>query len=365
MNENRMENPNVDISVNSADDISQIENEIIDLMKIGSSRWVELYRLISRVEEKELFKPFSSLTAWAVKLCEKGGFQLRELWRYKKAGQFYDEYAARQRAAGKDVKELEEIDTKKGSISPRNFERVIKIAAGDKKVADRLIKKVVTGKLRASELEQMWKSKKASGVKVKTSRHDKYDSEREEDEASEVEDMDAVVFGEENADPLPTLHFGEHITATDIVQALLEDHEWLPENAVKRPYISDKYRLFTEFPVHTGSDSAGRIDALAVETIGSGSIDKVFLHGIEIKVDIHDLEHDIKMQEYPAFCDSFWIAVPETLREDALLFASERSDDWGVLVIDQDAVVTVVRSANIRHGLMRDKTLECLVYKLF
>ena len=341
--------------------IGKIENEICSLMKVGTTKWVELYRMIAKVEAEELYRPeFSTLSAWATNLAKRGGFILRELWRYKKSGEFYEGFVKRQVAAGRKVKTLETVvDEKKVFASPRAFETIRKIAGGDHEKEDHLISKLVKGEINGSQLQQMWKTEKENGAKVLKSRHDSYTDKAEI--SSEDGDLDAVDGNLEDDSDVAS----RHMTASDIVQALMEHHDWLPEPEIHLPYISDKYRVFSEFPVYAaGTSSSARMDALVVETIGSGKIDRVFLHGIEIKIDIHDLENDVKMYQYMDFCDSFWIAVPEHLRDAALLYARERLAGAGVLIVSE-AGIEVATEAKIQPGIMRDKALEHLVYKLF
>lgn len=322
----------------------EIGEEIIAIMKSGQKRWVDLFRKIQQVETGQLYAPaYHSLTAWARNLSERGGFQLRELWRYKKAGQFYAEYAERQERAGKRVVRLEDIDTKAGaSISPRNFERVEKIARGDTNVADRLIGQMLSGKVKAAELEQLWRAKKAAGGHVRTSRHDA---------GPTMEDA------------------GTGMRAVEIVAAVQNatDGGWLPEPHIVRPWITDKYRVFAEFPVHTGTtDHAARIDAMVVETYGVEREDDVVLHAIEIKVVQSDLDRDEKMEEYADFADYMWIAVPADLSGEAIRHAEELEgpQTWGILAVLPDGSLRVDRTPKRLPGVMRDKSLEWIVHKL-
>ena len=329
--------------------VEEIGEQIIAIMKSGTKRWIELYQLIRRVEDEQLYLPaYHSLTAWARRLSEKGGFQLRELWRYKKAGRYYAEYTERQERAGKRAVPLEDIDTRTGaSISPRNFERIEKIAGGDTAVADRLIGQMLGGAIKAPELEQLWKAKKAAGGHVRKSRHD----------AGSGGEGPAA-GGEENKQ-----------RAVEIFAAIqnANDGSWLPERHIVKPWITDKYRVFAEFPVHSGTtDNAARIDAMVVETFGVEREDDVFMHAIEIKVDQADLEHDAKMQEYADFADYMWIAVSEGLAAAAIRHAEELegSAKWGVLEVCADGSMRVARTPERLRGLMRDKSLEWIVHKL-
>lgn len=340
----------------AAAEVSKIGDEIISIMQSGTKRWVDLYRMLDRVENEKLYAPqWHSLTAWARDLSVRGRFQLRELWRYKKAGRFYAEFAEREKERGRRAARLEDIDTRSGaSISPRNFERVEKIAGGNTEVADKLVRQMLAGKVKAAELEELWRTKKAAGAPVRKTRHD--DFAKMHEAAAEGAGASA------DAD-------GTKITAADIVLAIQQASggDWLPEERKERPYIRDKYRVFTEVPVQSGTtDHAARIDAVVAETYGVDELESVVLQGIEIKVSEYDLRQDMKMQEYADFVDFAWIAVPEWLTDQAREKAAEvqGSDKWGVLAIDADGSVRVAEVPRRLRGIMRDRVLEYLVHKL-
>lgn len=355
------------VAAQHAAEIGKIDSEILSIMASGTKRWVDLYRLIERVEAEELYTPaYHSLTAWARALSERGRFQLRELWRCRKAGRFYAEYAARLAAQGKAAPRLEDIDTKAGaSISPRNFERVEKIAAGDSQKADTLVGKMLAGKVTAHELEQLWRTEKAAGAHVRTSRHD---TAQAADDTAESPEKPAM-------------------TAADIVLALqtCDPSAWLPEQHKDTRYMQDpdKYRVFSEFPVHTGtSDHARRMDALIVETYGAEALDEVVLQAIEIKVSVYDLEGDTKMQEYADFADYLWLVVPDVpeMVAAAQAHVSELQGQqvWGILAVLPEGMGTstpaeekpesgrlrVIQKPQRLPGIMRDKSLATLVHKL-
>ena len=386
-----------------AAELAEVSDKIITAMQADKKSWITIYRLIEAVEAGELWRPaYHSLTAWAREVALQGKFQLRELWRYRKAGKFYEEYAARAAIRGRKVPDIETADEKiAGKLSPRNVERIDKIAAGDTATKDRLISGMLSGKLRAPELESMWKAKKAAGGKVRKSRHDDFT------------DTDADATAEADGK-------GDRITAQDIVEAIStargtdeQPPAWLPEAYKANPPWErrKKYRVFTEVPCHTGTtDHAARIDALVAETYGTDQLDEVVLHAIEIKISKSDLLRDTKMQEYADFADYMYLCVPDD--PELLAVAAEHvaelqgSDRWGILAVhwqreqeyestqgqeqeqeqepeqrSQDTtessavssaeaaavgipVLRVVQAPERLPGIMRDKTLAYIVHKL-
>lgn len=331
--------------------------EISEIMQNGTSRWVELYSIVQDIEAKELYKPaYRSVTAWARTLAKKNGFALREFWRITKAGTMYTEYAARQAKKGRSVPALTEIrpghQKNAPSISPRNFETVQKIAAGDEQLEDQLIDGMLAGNIKSKELNELWKTRKASGAQIRKTRHEAF----------------------EKPHPLTERELTESggLTAADLVLAIQTNPGWLPD-------MPKKYRVFAEFPVPSGqTDLTETIDALAVDMRGTGQIR---LHAIRINTHVSDLQEDEQIQRYADSADYLWIAVPDT---PAMVRAAEdRADErhtgmspCGILAVAVPSSaeephanraaspVRVVRPAPYCQGQMRGKALESLVCKL-
>ena len=173
----------------------------------------------------------------------------------------------------------------------------------------------------------------------------------------------------------------EKITAADIILAL-QSSSWLfsqstdnpiwekvitdPRESVKKTYIKEKYRIFEEFPVNSGtSRHSRRLDALIAENISVPlhADNPVNLIGVEIKVDINDLKNDCKMQEYTNFVDQFYLAISD--EKDIVNAAlSTKLDSWGLLTVSKDGQIKVLQTADKLPAIMRDKTLNSLVLKL-
>lgn len=214
-------------------------------------------------------------------------------------------------------------------VSPDNFNLVEKIAGSNSAIADNLMDKVVAGELKRQDLKHAWEAVRADKENVRVTRHDK-----------QPERTDTA------------------LSAADIVLAL-SGSSWIPDtNRTIRSYEPQKYRIMTEFAVQTGtSRHARRMDVLALETITEADIS---LHGIEIKVDKHDLLNDHKMQEYVDFCDYFWIAVPEELLEDAKSIAAT---GWGILTVNNGNAIVAVKATH-QDAAFREKTIQDALIKL-
>jgi hypothetical protein len=326
--------------------LDKASDTVIELMGRDTEKnWVNLYLIIAEVEEEQLYRPeYKSITAWGKALAERGGFHLRELWRRKRAGETYREYERRKEALGKNARPLEQVTAQTKSVNPRNLETIVKIAGGDKKMEERLIDQLAAGKIGRSQLEGMWESAKGAGAKT---RKNQYDEAAQDDVQSRAMTAARIVAAIQNAN----------------------DGTWLPEEHKKRPWIKDKYRVFTEVPVYTGStDRPARIDAVTIETFGCEYMTDVVVHAIEIKVSESDLMRDVKMGEYADFADYMWVAVPEELKEAAENHIDELqgSQTWGLLLIKTDPEteedhLLVARKPKLIKGIMRGKVCEYLV----
>lgn len=335
-------------------DIVEITREIVKLVQSEKNQWLKIYKIVQRAEDNETYKPeYKTARQWELALCKTAGLQLRELQRYKDAGRQIDEYNAARMRAGKQTKTAESVH-----VSPRNVETVRKISAGSPQKRDQLLTAVLDGKIGHRELDQMWKTAKASGVHVRTSRHDKMGT------SSAPSGM--------AADP-------RKITAADIVLTLQKTSPaaWIPEPVRDVPKVyndPNRFRVFTEFPVKTGAGTvhAARMDALVVETFGTEHWNDVILHGMEIKINEYDLMRDVKMMEYTDFCDYFWIVCPVDLVDAAAQYAGENGgDDWGILAVTDDIradgihgpILEPYKKPERLPGLMRHRTLETIVHK--
>lgn len=133
-----------------------------------------------------------------------------------------------------------------------------------------------------------------------------------------------------------------------------------PREPVKKTYIKEKYRIFEEFPVNSGtSRHSRRLDALIVENISvpARADNPVNLIGVEIKVAVNDLKNDCKMQEYTNFVDQFYLAISD--EKDIVNAAlSTKLDSWGLLTVSKDGQIKVLQIADKLPAIMRDKTLN-------
>lgn len=332
--------------------LNEIEGQLSQYLAADKKNWIHTYLLMSEVQDKELYAAqYRSYTKWVNHLADSLSIHVSTLWARLKAGKNYAEYAARAAEHGRTVPKIEEID-----VSPDSLNLCAKVAGKNAVEMDKLVEQVVSGNLTRENLRQAAKARKAAGGFVATSKFDCIQAK----DRTEME---------------------EKITAADIILAL-QSSSWLfsqstdnpiwekvitdPRKSVKKTYIKEKYRVFEEFPVNSGtSRHSRRLDALIVENISVPlhADNPVNLIGVEIKVDINDLKNDCKMQEYTDFVDQFYLAISD--EKDIVNAAlSTKLDSWGLLTVSKDGQIKVLQTADKLPAIMRDKTLNSLVLKL-
>lgn len=328
----------------SIEELQNLENELAERLEYDQRNWVNIYRLMSRVESEKLWEArpeTNSFTAWVNGLAKRLDYHVSLLWCRLKAGRTYDEFYQRQISAGRQVPSLDSKEA--GHLSPETINLCATVAGKNADRMDYLIQSALAGHLRRDDLRSAARAaktaRKEAGETLPVNGHSAIRaSDRVEGESAEL-------------------------TAADILLALRQDHTWVGQPS-PLPYIDRKYSVFGEFRAATGSSRhARRIDALAVESLTVSERDMLRLHGIEIKVSVSDLKGDKKMGEYCPFVDFFYLAVPDT---EEMLTAVEnvRLPEWGVLAVDQTSSVRVAHAATLSPGTFRDKTMSAALIKL-
>ena len=105
----------------------ETESALLQLLKTDRSNWCQIYRLMQRVEDEQLYAAggFHSFTAWVNHLAGEAGVHVSLLWRRKKAGKFYVSYQEQAATRGVEVPALEAA-----GVSAEDLSLVEKIAGG-------------------------------------------------------------------------------------------------------------------------------------------------------------------------------------------------------------------------------------------
>lgn len=324
--------------------IESIENELKDLLNTDKSNWVKIYELMEEVDKNSLWVGvYKSYTAWVRGLADKVKVHESLLWSRKKAGAVYAAYSKRSERVGKTVENISKID-----VSPDSLVYCEKIARGNSKVEDELIEKALAGEMGRNDLRKAWKAARANveATGIKATR-----SNSHETFVPTIND-------------LTNINTPNIITAADIVLAL-RTNAWLSkafELHQNSSFEKRVYSILPEFPVHTGSSRhSRRIDVTVLENQTVEKPFEVMLHGIEIKVSKSDLLNDKKTSEYKDFVDYLWLAVPESLKEEAVKIAGE---SWGIITINKNKEASIFISAKKEPPVFKTEALNTAIIKL-
>ena len=332
--------------------LNEIEGQLSQYLAADKKNWIHTYLLMSEVQDKELYAAqYRSYTKWVNHLADSLSIHVSTLWARLKAGKNYAEYAARAAEHGRTVPKIEEID-----VSPDSLNLCAKVAGKNAVEMDKLVEQVMSGNLTRENLRQAAKARKAAGGFVATS---KFDCIQAKDRTEMAEKITA-------ADIILALQSSDWLFEQDVTNPVWEKVITDPREPVKKTYIKEKYRIFEEFPVNSGtSRHSRRLDALIVENISvpARADNPVNLIGVEIKVAVNDLKNDCKIQEYTNFVDQFYLAISD--EKDIVNAAlSTKLDSWGLLTVSKDGQIKVLQTADKLSAIMSDKTLNSLVLKL-
>lgn len=322
--------------------LKEIENEISGCVKLDKSNWTRIFRLMDEVDEEKLYleRPDTpSFTSWVNALAEELGVHVSLLWSRKKAGKVYEEYRQRAASQNREVPQLEEVN-----VSPDSISLCAKVAGKNAAEMDRLIDRVLDGGITREDLRAAAKAKRESNIAsggnggMSKSRHDRIEAE----DRTETDD---------------------NVNVADVIMALRKSG-WLQMKRTE-PHFEHVYHCYPEFRVDTGtSRHSRRIDALIAETVTESDRDHITLRGIEIKVDLHDLENDHKMAEYTDFVDYFYLAIPSDNEEMMEMAKSVIRPSWGIMTISKDGIIKIEKEPMQLTPVFRDKTMATALIKM-
>lgn len=337
-------------------DLKQVESELTTLLSNDKRSWTEIYLLLKEVQDEALYEPsFSSFTQWVKAFSMDNHIHESILWNRMKAGKVYASYKNIKEQKGENVPDISDI-----SVSPDSLVLLDKIQKANPNIASELTEKVMQNELSRADLREAYKNiKESKGIKkVSTNPHSKSwaESERKEEIKKDKEQ-------------LPTI---KNIKAEDIVYCLSKGVDWYtkPKERMFTKFKSKGqyepvYKAIPEFAVYTGTSTLSRrIDCLCVENHSTSNLWEVHLHGIEIKVDKHDLINDHKFTEYAEFVDYLWIAIPHTLVDVA---KTNIPKQIGIVTFEyneeQKLVPKIERTATKVNPQQRETTLASLVIR--
>lgn len=314
--------------------IYDIERELSILIDTDKKAWVQMYLLLDKVEQENLWKPaYSRFGAWLSHYAKEKNINESLLWHRRQAGRFYSRFAERAALRNHDVAKIEAIN-----IPPDSLNIAERIAAKDDAVADELIGKLLNNEITRQELLSVWGRVKADAKAKK-----------------EQDLLEAIPYRYSS----PKVR---KVEARDIVM-LLSKPDWLPASMKitlltiddgedylkKEKKFGCTYRTASQFPVrYSGLTYPYFLDLVVLENFSVDFYDKIYqthIHAIKVVTTLKGLEDKKFLVDYPLFSDYTWLAVPEDLVEATSVIAPE----WlGVISVCNDRkTVNIVKEARV------------------
>lgn len=323
--------------------LADIEKQLMELFISERKNWVSIYLLLKIVDEEMLWRgSYNSYTQWVKEFAVRSKVHESSIWHTKKMGSVYEKYSKQMEAKGLKVDNI-----KNTKVSANNLVILEKIDKYSPEKTEELAEKIFKKEITKNDLQEIYRAVRPSS-KIGDRGSSKTDNE------------------------VRTEKIKDSIKTSNILSSLYEYESWLGKKKerkyFKSAYEQDKIQCFAEFPLFTGTTRhSRRIDFLCVENMTSENLWELNIHGIEIKVDEHDLLNDEKYTEYTEFVDYFYLAVPEELEEIAL---KNKFSGCGLIVISKDKensnkfIAKVIEIPTKLNPLRREDTLTSITLKL-
>lgn len=325
------------------EELQKVEYELHTLIELDKKNWTHFYILLKKVEDQELWKnKYRSFTQWVKEFCLVNKTHESIIWNRKKAGKVYESYIKEQAKKGITVAPIEQA-----KVSADSLVLLDKINKYSPEAAAKLTDKVINKDITKKDLREVYKSIRPNIIS--NNPHLKAAALNDSIDSKAQKALEEIQ---------------EKVNAAKIVSTLCTS-DWLGEKKIRKyfssAYEQDKYRVFTEFPIFTGtSRKSRRMDMLIAENITTEEIWEINLHCIEIKISKTDLKNDKKFTEYAPFVDYVWLAITPELVEVAqeIKFSS-----CGIIVIENNKA-TILEKAIKLDGDKKQDTLTNLTLKL-
>lgn len=321
-----------------------IEKKLIELFISERKNWVSIYLLLKIVYEEMLWRVnYNSYTQWVKEFAIRSKVHESSIWHIRKMGAVYEKYSKQMESKGMKVE-----DIKNTKVSANNLVILEKIDKYSPEKTEELVEKIFNKEITKNDLEEIYRAVRPS-------------------KKSSENNISSKTDGEIRIEKIK-----DNIKASNILSTLYNIESWLGKKKerkyFKSSYEQDKVQCFSEFPLFTGTTRhSRRIDFLCVENMTSENLWELNIHGIEIKVNEHDLLNDEKYTEYTEFVDYFYLAVPEELGEIA---QKNKFNGCGLIIISKDKentnkfIAKVVEIPIKLNPLRREDTLTSITLKL-
>ena len=331
-------------------EFNRIEEKLANLCKQNKRNWANIASILIKIDSNNLWEtgsdregnPLNSYSAWLRNFSSKYNFAESYLWELKRTGKTYLDYA-KEEGINLEESPLEEV-----SCDVKALDIAQKVKKIDHAKGTDLMAKVLAGEASRKDAQAEYRAinwtARAARNKKKYENIAKSDAQKKLNKARE----DGYQYTEESVLTLCENKAAEYIS-------FVQDTNKTSRGNVK---FSDRNYLnfYTQFPMKTGtSRHARQIDGMIVTNWSKPHYEKRYetdLIGIEVKVSLHDMISDDKMDEYKDFCNYFYLAIPPY---EEMIKAAETDfpSDTGILVCDcENNEIKVIRKAtrqNPRH----------------
>jgi hypothetical protein len=314
--------------------LEEIENKLKTLLTREKHQWTKTAQLLIEVDRNKLYRTKTKFfTQYLRQLAYDLGIHESNLWRIKKAGEYYLKLHNTD-----DCNVIQEA-----TASPEQIEILLKISTvAPPDIVQHLEEKVITGETTRDELREIWKNYRPIR-EGKTERGGKPQKPlNKEDEYYQLN-----LFNQSTKTVKVTKSTKTKLVTINIIEALKN-----PQWAIDTLNINNlnDFHIFNEVAIKSGSSrNPRRIDVVGMLKEPQELLPTVI--GVEIKASIHDLKRDMKFTEYMPFCHYFYLAVPN---EQAMIeaAASVITPDIGILCITDKVVdgryqVVIIKKARL------------------
>lgn len=316
-------------------ELQSIEQQLLPLVKQTGKAWVSVYKLLQIVETNELYTvSHKSYTAWINDFATKNNLTLSLLWKKKKAGKFYMNYANYYAKQNIVVPPLE-----KTNYDPEILVMVEKITAGNMIEAHQMLNKNNTGALTRYDLKIMWQSVKSERERqglpiMRTNSHDE----------STFEELSYSNYDKFQTKPM------------DIITALCRP-SWLIAHKISAGHY---YRCFSNIALGNLEN-----EVIIIENCTGLKENKLFsIHSVKIIIDDDNVVPSEVM--YPNYADLYWIATSLN-HAQTIIPHIKKQTNIGIIIYNKTSDhLLIYRNAkpDNNFGIQREQTIENLFLSL-
>lgn len=270
--------PSTENSATHSRSLKKIEAQLLSLAKKASLLWQQMAALMIEVEAQELWQSEAkSFTAWMKTMADKVDLPENMLWRYLKAGRYYNQL---RESSDPELAAMPALGEAPCKAAPESLELLDKISkAAPPREAAELAKSTLAGESGRDELREALQDYKSVMPTA-------------EEALAEATSLEALA--------------AHKAQAGGILQTLRKSR-----GAFLAGEACHQWTLHSSVTV-----DASCFDAVCVE-LATPEQPRPGLHGVQIAVEASALELEQRWAEAAAYVDTLWLAIPAGLSQQA------------------------------------------------